>query len=276
MPASEYPKALAAVLVHEGGWSDHPEDPGGATMEGVTQRVYDAYRDRLGAGRRSVRLIGDDELQAIYRRQYWDVIKGDDLPAGVAYCVFDFAVNSGPARAAKALQRALRMNLVDGQIGLATVAAAGNHRDHDALIAAICDDRLAFVQKLKTFRTFGRGWTARIENVRKRAQAWASGSVGPGFPDQIEPSAKALPRDAKKRPGTGTADAAIAAGTASGGVAGTLQQTREQLEPLAYASSWIGTVVAVLALATAVLVIGGGVLRWYQARRAAEHDEAMA
>lgn len=274
MPAAEFPKALRAVLAHEGGWSNHPQDPGGATMKGVTQRVYDADRDRRGQNRQSVRLISEDEIQSIYSRQYWDAIKGDDLPAGVTYCVFDFAVNSGPARAAKALQRALGVT-VDGQIGMATVAAANALIDHDALIGLICDDRLRFVQQLKTWPTFGRGWASRIAGVRKRAQAWASGSVGPAVVHVEGAEAKAMPRDAKPRPGTGPADAAVAAGTGAGGIAGTLQQTRDQLEPLAGTSSWIATAVAVLGIAAAALLIGGLVWRWYQARRAAEHDEAL-
>lgn len=275
MPASEFPKALKAVLVHEGGYVDHPKDPGGETMRGVTKRVYDAFRDRQGLPRQSVRLIAEDEIEAIYRRQYWDEIKGDDLPAGVAYCVFDFAVNSGPGRAAKALQRALRMNNVDGQIGMATVSAANAHPDHDMLIATICADRLRFVKSLNTWPTFGRGWASRIEGVKKRGQAWASGSVGPA-PVYVEGGdRKALPRDAGPRPGTGPADAAVAAGTGAGGIAGTLQQTRDQLEPLAGTSSWIGTTVAILGIAGAALLIGGLVWRWYQTRRAAEHDEAL-
>jgi len=274
MPANEFPRALAAVLAHEGGWANHPQDPGGATMRGVTQRVYDPFREAKGLPHQSVRMISDGELQAIYKRQYWDVVRGDDLPAGVAYCVFDFAVNSGPARAAKALQRALGV-AADGQIGLATVAAARDHQNHDALIGAICDERLRFVRALGTYKTFGKGWESRIAGVRKRAQAWASGLLGPSITAEAPQVPKALPKDAAPRPGTGPADAAVAAGTGAGGIAGTLQQTKDQLEPLAGASPWIGTAVAVLAIASAVLVIGGLAWRWYQSRRAAEHDEAL-
>jgi lysozyme family protein len=270
----EFPKALHAVLAHEGGWANHPKDPGGATMKGVTQRVYDASRDRAGLPRQSVRLISKDEIHAIYKRQYWDAIKGDDLPAGVAYAVFDFAVNSGPGRAAKSLQRALGLT-ADGMVGMATVAAANAHPDHDALIEGISRDRQRFYEALPTFRHFGRGWSRRNEEVRKRGQAWASGSVGPATVAVEGGDKKAPPQGGKARPGTGPADAAIAVGTGSGGIAGTLQGTREQLEPLAGTSSWVGTVVAILTIASAALVIGGGLWRWYQARRAAEFDEAM-
>lgn len=279
MAAHEFERSLRAVLVHEGGFANHPKDPGGATMKGVTQRVYDVYRDRKGIPRQSVRGISGEEIGDIYRRQYWDEIKGDELPAGVAYFVFDFAVNSGPRRAAQYLQRALGV-AADGQIGIATVAAANAHPDHDKLIADMAAARQRFVESLGTFSTFGKGWTRRIAETKARAQKWASGSVGDEpflvipAPD-AEAAPKALDKDRKPRPATGVADAALAAGTGAGGVGATLAQTREQLEPLAGSSSWIGTAVAVLVVLSAVLVIGGGLYRWWQSRRAAEYDEVM-
>ena len=99
-----FERAFALLAVHEGGYSNHPDDPGGATNRGVTQRTYDSYRARHGLERRDVRQITDGEVAEIYRGQYWDAIRGDDLPAGVAYCVFDAAVNSGPGRALRWLQ----------------------------------------------------------------------------------------------------------------------------------------------------------------------------
>ena len=110
---------LAETLKWEGGWSNHPRDPGGPTMRGIIQRVYDGWRDNHGLPRRSVREIADHELRDIYRRSYWDQVRGDELPPGVDLAVFDFAVNSGPARAAKYLQRVLGVK-VDGHIGPAT------------------------------------------------------------------------------------------------------------------------------------------------------------
>jgi len=112
---SNYQTALAAVLKHEGGYANHPRDPGGATMKGVTQRVYDAFRRNKSLPTRLVRDIADDELQAIYRRQYWDATSCDDLPSGVDYAVFDFAVNSGVSRAATYLQTVLGVG-VDGPL----------------------------------------------------------------------------------------------------------------------------------------------------------------
>lgn len=158
---------LPHILKHEGGWVNHPKDPGGATNKGIIQRTYDSWRDRQGQPRQSVRNITDAEVAAIYRRDYWDAIKGDDLPAGVDYCVFDFAVNSGIDRAARYLQRAVGAS-EDGSIGPATVAKVKS-ADSAKVIDVICDQRMAFLRGLKTFATFGKGWTARVDDVRAKA-----------------------------------------------------------------------------------------------------------
>ena len=101
---ANFDKSLALVLVHEGGYVNHPKDPGGATNRGVTQAVYDAYRKTRGKAGQSVKFITDEEVNAIYKFQYWDRVQGDLLPAGLDYAVFDFAVNSGVGRASKYLQ----------------------------------------------------------------------------------------------------------------------------------------------------------------------------
>ena len=272
---SEFKKALPAVLVHEGGYVNHPKDPGGPTNKGVTQRVYDAWRANKGMEPRSVRLIETAELEAIYKAGYWDRIHGDDMPPGLGYVLFDYAVNSGPSRAIKALQTALGVP-ADGTIGQMTVNAIDTHGDHDALIAEIGARRMAFLRRLSTFSTFGKGWTRRVSDVTTRGQAWASGSVGPKVEYVPGAERKAREEDAKPRPSTAPADLATGAGVATGGTGGALQQAQETLTPLAGSSNWIATAVAVLALTSAVLVIGGLALRWWQSRRAAEHDEALA
>lgn len=167
MSASNFDEALKRVLIHEGGYVNHPKDPGGATNKGVTQRVYDGYRDRLGLKRQSVRMISSNEVADIYKRQYWDAIRGNDLPAGVDYCTFDAAVNSGAAQAAKWLQRAVGAT-ADGQIGEATLEAVRNAVP-GKVIDASCDNRLAMLKGLKTWNTFGKGWSRRVADVRKVA-----------------------------------------------------------------------------------------------------------
>src|SRR6218665_304282 len=137
---SAFADALARVLVHEGGYVNHPRDPGGATNFGVIQRVYDGYRERKGQPTRSVKDITEFEVKEIYDRQYWQAIKGDKLPLGVSYAVFDGAVNSGPGQSIKWLQRALGVT-ADGALGEVTLSAVKNHPDHLKLISDICDRR---------------------------------------------------------------------------------------------------------------------------------------
>ncbi len=163
--------ALAAVLKHEGGYVNHPRDPGGATNKGVTQAVYDDWRGKHELAKQSVKLITPAEVMAIYKRLYWDAVRGDDLPAGLDYCLFDFAVNSGVKRASRYLQRAAGV-IDDGQIGANTLAAVKLVPPR-RLIDAVCSARLAFLKNLSTFDTFGKGWTRRVDDVRIKAKALA-------------------------------------------------------------------------------------------------------
>lgn len=168
---ASYDAALSAVLKHEGGFVNDPKDPGGATNKGVTQAVYDGWRAKHGLVKQTVRSIADPEVASIYRAQYWDAIKGDDLPAGVDYATFDFAVNSGVSRAARFLQ-AVGGVAQDGIIGPATIGAVTHDPKH--IIGALVDKRLAFLKSLGTFSHFGKGWTARCNEVRAKALAMAS------------------------------------------------------------------------------------------------------
>ena len=161
---------LREVLRHEGGWSDHPKDPGGATMKGVTLATYRQWKP--GATKDDLRRITDDELGRIYRRGYWDIVKGDDLPAGLDLVAFDAAVNSGPSRGAKLLQAGLGIKQ-DGKIGPLTIAAAAK-ADAPAAINRACDARLGFLRSLKTWGTFGKGWTRRVSDVRATALLMAA------------------------------------------------------------------------------------------------------
>jgi lysozyme family protein len=171
-PMDRFERAFALLAVHEGGYSNHPDDPGGATNRGVTQRTYDSYRARHGLERRDVRRITDAEVAEIYRGQYWDAIRGDDLPAGVAYCVFDAAVNSGPGRALRWLQAEIGAT-VDGVIGNETLGLAAR-RDPVRVIDGYCERRLTFMKRLKHWPTFQNGWSRRVAEVRAQSTAWAA------------------------------------------------------------------------------------------------------
>lgn len=161
-----FQKSLKLVLKHEGGWSDHPKDPGGATMRGVTLANFRRYV-KPNATKDDLRKITDDQLAMVYRRYYWDAVAGAELPDGVDFAVFDFAVNSGPSRAAKYLQKIVGTTQ-DGKVGPATLKAA-RAMMHAEMIHKLCDDRMKFLKGLKTWPTFGKGWTSRVTDVRKQA-----------------------------------------------------------------------------------------------------------
>jgi len=165
-----FSKVLAETLKHEGGWADHPKDPGGATMKGVTLAVYQAFKP--GATKQDLRNITDADLKAIYRKGYWDKVRGDDLPAGVDMVVFDIAVNSGPRRAAEWLQEAVGAT-VDGIIGDQTVVLT-QRADAASVIDALDKRRDRFYRSLSTWTTFGKGWTSRRLAVTKKAREMAA------------------------------------------------------------------------------------------------------
>lgn len=168
----QFDVCLPLTLAYEGGWSNHPRDPGKATMRGVTQAVYDVYRRDSHLAARSVREIEPGEMSAIYRERYWQRATGDVLPVGVDYAVFDFAVNSGVARAVVVLQVLVGV-VADGAMGPKTLAGVsrftGTHGSA-ALSYAICDERMRFLKSLATYETFGRGWERRVMGAIGGAQ----------------------------------------------------------------------------------------------------------
>jgi lysozyme family protein len=171
MAASSYDAALARLLAHEGGYANHPSDPGGPTKFGITLAVYRRYA-KPDATAADVKAMRVEEAKAIYRRRYWRALRCDELPAGVDYAVFDYGVNSGTGRAAKVLQRVCGVK-DDGALGPLTMAAVAR-QESKALIRAVCDERLRFLRSLKTWRVFGRGWSRRVEEVRAAALAMAA------------------------------------------------------------------------------------------------------
>jgi len=185
--------------------------------------------------------------------------------------VLDGAVNSGPGRSIMWLQQALRpayTGRIDGVLGMGTLAALKADKNNDALIDRICSARMAFLKHLSTFGTFGRGWTARVAEVRAIGQAWATGQVPQAANFVDGGQAKAFVDDANAAPSTAPADLATGAGTGGLGLSGYLYDLQNQLSPLSYTSEWIGKVVVVVALASAVLAIGGLGYRWYANRKA--------
>lgn len=271
-----FERSLARVLVYEGGYSNHPRDPGGETNRGIIKRVYDGWRRRHGLPLQSVRLISTDELKAIYREQYWDACRAGALPAGVDFVVFDGTVNSGAGQSVKWLQRSLAAaglyhGAIDGDCGIATLSAVAQHPDHDKLIADILARRLGMLKSLKTWGDFGVGWSRRVSSALAIGQAWATGSVGP------QPIAVAELGGAAKGYAGDVATATVSQGVATNAAAGgtgvyaLLQSLPSTIQPYTDSSPIIAKVFVGLTLLSATAaVVGAGVAFWsaYQNRRA--------
>jgi lysozyme family protein len=159
---------LALMLAHEGGFVNHPQDPGGMTNLGVTKRVWEEWVGHE-VDEKQMRALTPETVAPLYKRKYWDAVRADDLVDGVDYCVFDVAVNSGPGRAIKFLQSCVGVT-ADGGFGPRTLAAVKEaEKDPARLIEMYCARRLEFLQSLKTFETFGKGWSRRVQEVKDKA-----------------------------------------------------------------------------------------------------------
>ncbi len=157
---------LAAVLHHEGGFVNHPKDPGGMTNLGCTKRVWEEWVGHE-VDEKTMRNLTPADVAPLYKAKYWDKVRGDDLPSGVDYVVFDAAINSGPGRAAKWLQEAVDV-VADGAIGPATLRAV-NAMPAQEIVEKYQQIRLEFLKALPTWDTFGRGWGRRVQEVQTAA-----------------------------------------------------------------------------------------------------------
>jgi lysozyme family protein len=271
MSATNFRIWVKTELVFEGGKVNHPADLGGKTNMGVTQRVYNGYRKARSQPTQDVYAIAAAEVADIYKTGYWDKVWGDRLPEGLDVVVADGAINSGVSQSVKWLQRALGVR-VDGIMGDATLTAASSIENTDALIAKVCNLRLAFLRALKTFRTFGKGWTRRVDQLRGLGQKLAFGDVGPnptaGLQFVANMNRKASLEDAKAAPPK--LDALWGAGTGTGALA----QATAALEPLQGITvvSKMLTIVTVLGV---LLAVGGGIWAWYARQRTAKLNDAL-
>lgn len=164
MAKSTYEEALRRLLMHEGGYTNHPSDPGGPTNFGIT--IFD-YRKYVlpNATAADVKAMKLSEAKTIYRAKYWDSQLCDDLEPGVDYAIFDYGVNSGIGRSGRVLRRMLGMPDTTSLITAAVVAAA-NAAKAAELVDDICGERLRFLQALRTWPVFGAGWGRRVREVR--------------------------------------------------------------------------------------------------------------
>jgi lysozyme family protein len=171
-----FDKCLALMLAHEGGFVNHPQDPGGMTNLGVTKRVWEEWTGHE-VDEKQMRALTPELVAPLYKRKYWDAVRADDLVSGVDYAVFDVAVNSGPGRAIKFLQSCVGVT-ADGGFGPRTLAAVKvAEQDPARLIELYSARRLEFLQSLRTFETFGKGWSRRVAEVKTVALEMAQGTA---------------------------------------------------------------------------------------------------
>jgi lysozyme family protein len=261
MAIATFDLALRLVLAHEGGFVNHPDDPGGATNRGITARTLAAHLGR-NVTVDDVRNISDHTVATIYRRNYWDAARCSVMPAGLDYAVFDFAVNSGVSRAVRTLQTVLGVN-ADGVIGDITLRAILN-ADVTQLIFDLCDRRMAFLKGLRTWRTFGRGWTRRVmglndgsseddNGVIDRAVVMAAKGV-PTLPRAVDDGANAKAPETDEAVTTTIKDAARdpAVLTTVGGIVTAAITSGNGSGPMSYALS---AVLVILAIAGVVMLL---------------------
>lgn len=217
----------------EGGWSDHPADPGGKTMYGVTERSWHAYQDKKGMKRTPVRNITKAQALKFYRSEFWQAAGCDRLVPGVDLSVYDASVNSGISRGRKWL------------------AASVGGDDHAETVRKICRARLSFMQSLKIWKTFGKGWGRRVADIEVKGVAMALAFIG-ASETRIKADARIEAEAAKNA--AKTADKTVKTTGATGGAAG----GSIALDPgvVDSAAIWVlgGFIVAALVVATVMFV----------------------
>jgi lysozyme family protein len=225
MTTEKFRRCHAVTARHEGGWSDHPADPGGKTMYGITEAVYHGWLRRRGRALRPVRQITRAEAEEIYFEDYWLPSGGSMLAAGVDLATYDASVNSGVSRGRKWL-----------------LAAIGGP-DHET-VKRLCAKRLGFVQSLKIWKNFGRGWARRIADVEAKGVAWALAATAGNsqVKRQLDDEAKAAKKTATKQE--------VGAGGSGAGGGGAI--TADRTSDIA---DWIVSGLIILAVAVVLILI---------------------
>lgn len=195
------------LFAHEGGYSGDRDDPGNwsggkvgvgrliGTKHGISAPTLIA-NSNFKVNPEHMKALTRDEAIRIYKAQYWDTVRGDDLPAGIDYCVYDFSVNSGPGKAVRVLQEVVgaRMDGVIGPATLSAIEACG--KGPSQIIDEICNSRLAFMRSLKTWKKYGKGWSRRVSDVRTTSKRFVmSYPVADHATEDAVPVPKAKPED---------------------------------------------------------------------------------
>lgn len=245
MASLNFQLLLIEVLKSEGGYVNHPRDPGGATNQGVIQRTYNAFRKSRGLQTRSVKLITSAEVAVIYKSRYWDKVSGDKLPSGLDYVAFDAGVNSGPSRGVKWLQKAVGTR-VDGKAGPATIAAAKS-ADLIPTIKKACRIRMSFLRALRHWGTFGKGWSRRVAHVEAKSVQLAAKAQKANVPAILAKEENEAGKIAKQQQN--------GANTTAGGTAAAAPTAATQVEPSAWSDPTVLTLFGVVV--TAALIAAG-------------------
>lgn len=244
-PTEKFRRCDAVTAAWEGGYVNHPKDPGGATDRGITQATYDGWRKAKGLKPKPVRGITAAEAATIFFEEFWTRARCETLAVGVDLATYDAAVNSGVSRGRKWLM---------ASIGGSDVAT----------VKGICSRRLGFMQSLNIWKTFGKGWGRRVADIQAKGVAWSLAAVSPGtvVAEQLEVEA------AKKE----TAARRQETGAAAGGTAGTgtvvVDQAGQQ------AADWLLTGIGVLVIAAAGFLIVRAILNRQQAEAFAREARA--
>ena len=179
-------EVLPLILAREGGYINHPDDPGGPTNLGVTIAAYRRFIKRSGTIA-DLKKLTPTQAGKIFKSRYWDAVRADELPAGVDYSMADFAINSGPARATKEIQKLVGV-VADGKLGPKTMAAILSH-DPLRIIGSLNDARLVFMRNIKRgakWEVFGVGWQRRVDDVRATSLALLD-RAPPSTPEALDP-----------------------------------------------------------------------------------------
>ncbi len=260
MAAWTYDEALRRLLAHEGGYTNHPSDPGGPTNFGITIVDYRKYV-KPNATAADVRTMKLAEAKAIYRAKYWAAQRCDDLPPGVDDSVFDYGVNSGIGRSGKVLRRVVGLPDNTSVVNVEVLNAVAK-RDAKAIVIAINDERLRFLKSLKTWPVFGPGWGRRVAEVKAFSLHLADHPIAAQAPTPRPVSTESAPAKGTVPPPRAV-KGIITKGVPAGGAAGGLGYW-DWLAAHPYETAGIVLVGAG--------VIGGAIYalnRWHQARQEA-------
>lgn len=227
---------MPELLKHEGGYVDHPADPGGATKYGITLATLQSWRDRP-TSKGDVRQLTKTEASAIYRARYWDEIGGNSLPAGVDAVAFDIAVNHGVGRWRQWSSIARGLSPEDA-------------------IRALCERRRRFYRSLPTFKTFGKGWMRRANEVEAWALKWA-GEHSTDKPSEAPAKTIATSKAANASILAGVAGAAAPATEAINAA----KEAADGVSALMAAGPWV---------LLALVVIGAAVFIWFDRKKKLE------